>query len=1715
MTLFKSSFSFLILCLFVGCVKADKGASPESEILKTFGRADSLIDFNNRALFQMGPIELNDIQFYNSKLGKEDWQEPDSIYMKWQVCQIKDRGTQGIIRNHKFHIESELGSSLMKDINPKSRPTNPVTVGENDCLIWAQHIPNFSYVAASTNIAVHFEIQSLAGGLGTIIKRFGFNPWDMYRNKSKSKGWSDITQLAQRDWAAGNWAVGDGQVLAALRGDLFDTTATLQFRGLNIETVEKEVQDVSRYNENSQQFSESEKRAREVLLNHSGVLINVNFSGTPFVRFGDATNMPNDIDLLSGKFKVFMNLVASGATDDSRKYLLSSNNQDRDLRDDQQATDAFAWRTTPNGLLASVPMVLKNRTEYGRVELVVKIVPVTPEISKVKPFIAVFDLGTHDTWARRQTPIFKFDENMQPLNKVKYDGYIDALHGRTVDLTTVRKQDRFYFGPLQMRFVRIMPGETATDRTLQYAVRSCVEHGLYGTTVGRGLQFKIVTEDKGRQHELIRQTNQDGCVTWFGFLSHKYYRKEVLEKKIAKVQFVGMVKDQNQYRSIINKYDRDFTYYLNPWDDKFTFGWDEPDMPENYPQDLEQQRISAPVSQLFIADFQYVTMGFRYAVDRFLNLKVKKTVLLKIYPYVLKYNSIVHGRQQTEKVRDGIYLMKVALQKDYLDPAARGVLIYDDQLKRIFNRAQTTPTTERTPRTAYEMYSEEFGSAPVDLDGGIASTPRLNYTPSIQDDEGVAIDRTLLQTELRESRKEYISVQTKLVRVLGGMIITPVEFEMDDLRLMRIRNQFFIQLQTIDENRLRLATLFDETFNRMDNPTNDPNKKVGDIEARFREVFATLDNIESIDDEIIQRQAVEYNDAVDIQNAETEIARLNLTLKEAKARLYSMLGIDEFKSDPILYAKRLNEIREKLKRLQQYRRDVNSPDGLSAQSAFRNEKRILVNRLVSLLEPALKKSQEDAAARAERDERKSREQIADENGREIEGREKYFSTVDPFLKFFFMTPSTNYPGDLQSILDYRSFQAKKERKEDLSLLLDQLRMDDFSNTPLTPSFSFEMLRNDGEHDPNLPEDDGKSGLPSRTFVGPLTFIFNTNSSALRPTDNLDEFACTTATCAVPDMIKQGIPPIDVERAAPLDANGQFFPVTNEPIYDAGDSINRDYENNEYYGYLRAYHDMTVDNLIKKKGEIDENNLRKMEQGSQLINFTRTFKLKYVLLSDRPESRLKSINSNCAQTQSLLSINGCFTDITTGDDILSKDDFIDQINNRTSRFDDEIVGRGDDPDKNQKFTVSDVERIIEHGWANASKIPPAFSENFLHRMCFVLTENLFAANHFDVVQESRREGYNREAQALNARNKKAFKSVERLCHTYLNEVYGKREMEIDKQNEDGTPIAVRYPPIIVERKLRTYRTNDRYVYRGGKSLNINVGATFTISSSTGIKVTTTTNYKPYELATGGLSKYIDYIPFLGPWVNTIVGGFNLTRSTARDESAGRTDGTTIYGGTFLVNQQATLDMGLAEYERCMVARFHPTFMKEAIDRINDGIRGKKVIKDFSGDEFKNLGLLICTGKKEVKCLPINEKYYYLTQHFTEGDMLDTADLHNHPWLLQLRGYRDFQVFAGMIGAREVAYIDGQSWWTDSLMRTATDAATMKLNGSGVNNRAPELQVVNQGSDINWALDALSSTYFDILPTFPGLYTFPNEDGAFAKEWPYENTDPGQASNLCEQ
>jgi hypothetical protein len=273
------------------------------------------------------------------------------------------------------------------------------------------------------------------------------------------------------------------------------------------------------------------------------------------------------------------------------------------------------------------------------------------------------------------------------------------------------------------------------------------------------------------------------------------------------------------------------------------------------------------------------------------------------------------------------------------------------------------------------------------------------------------------------------------------------------------------------------------------------------------------------------------------------------------------------------------------------------------------------------------------------------------------------------------------------------------------------------------------------------------------------------------------------------------------------------------------------------------------------------------------------------------------------------------------------------------------------------------------------------------------------------------------------------------------------------------------PVFLDRKLRVVeaaQSGDSYVFLGGYQMNINVGQSFSISRSDsysrGWGIEATDMIAPFLKNAGPLGAMLK--PF----------SYKLSGSSSVSSS----DGTNVSESTYLVAQIAKFRVRLDKYERCAAVKFHSKFwehlrMRSASHVLSTLRVNEELVKNYRP-------LFVCEGQVRETPEFVDEMYFYFTQHFTEGDMLDQADLYNHPWLLALRGYRDFFTFVNTIRSQEVT-----SFW---------DAVT----GGAF---APKTR------DIDWPLAHMRESYLQMSPSFPGFYTILNDEkGEGMTEFPLE-------------
>ncbi|MAE75166.1 MAG: hypothetical protein CL675_13820 [Bdellovibrionaceae bacterium] len=269
--------------------------------------------------------------------------------------------------------------------------------------------------------------------------------------------------------------------------------------------------------------------------------------------------------------------------------------------------------------------------------------------------------------------------------------------------------------------------------------------------------------------------------------------------------------------------------------------------------------------------------------------------------------------------------------------------------------------------------------------------------------------------------------------------------------------------------------------------------------------------------------------------------------------------------------------------------------------------------------------------------------------------------------------------------------------------------------------------------------------------------------------------------------------------------------------------------------------------------------------------------------------------------------------------------------------------------------------------------------------------------------------------------------------------------------------------------------ERTKYIGGTSFNYNINESFSLGRSE--------NWGTSQSTSSSLS----FSASLKAEIGVTSLGASRTETLSSSENYGRNlneSNSISYGrGTYLVVQHSQVEFVPTEYQACQVIRPKSEFImdlldKEVIERRTERPRSRMVhLWDRIVDFFKvdtddvsvdtmtyrdvfgrdlsldlmETGLRLCEDGTRTNDDSVIEDYYYVTQHFTAGDMQDTFDNRNRPWLMMIRSTRDFNVF--------LSNLQGQS----------------RLEHRGVENIAP--------------VEILADAYDDFagtLPAWPGIY-----------------------------
>jgi hypothetical protein len=476
---------------------------------------------------------------------------------------------------------------------------------------------------------------------------------------------------------------------------------------------------------------------------------------------------------------------------------------------------------------------------------------------------------------------------------------------------------------------------------------------------------------------------------------------------------------------------QDIKLAINPWDYGWTFG-DDTRGQETFYENLARREVKP--NTLFIDAFRYQTIRFQYEIDPFLTLNVKKAVVMAMDPLVQR-TTIQKGRL-FEPLRDGIYLAKVALVKYFVDPFQNGTHLYRDPENN-------------------EHYLNQV------REGG----------------------------EFKKG--QYTTVIKKLIRVQAGRITTPLEFSMRDLRMMSIRSQIMVQLETIDEKQLLRDNVVEGKMRDLLADylaLNDPGNEVtpeerqaffDEKEALFEAEMAGLRERMQRELDILNRQRLERGEAQERQFGlyeELEEAIANIEPSALRGQYEELMGLERE-----AFHTRMQESRDRLREMHERMAEYWETDytGRWAHLGFEDGLPPIPLRVGGLPEhnpygPNGGQIREQVLDRQTQPygEAPSGEDVlchdpSDPKGVSQECRDRGMRFTEETVSYY------DYLSVMQSFITDIGLPASIGKSD-----YDAFELNNYTANPAAPFIDLNLYRN-------------RSGLMRRTFIGPCTLVATT------------------------------------------------------------------------------------------------------------------------------------------------------------------------------------------------------------------------------------------------------------------------------------------------------------------------------------------------------------------------------------------------------------------------------------------------------------------------------------------------------------------------------------------------------------------------------------------------------------------------------------------------
>ncbi len=485
------------------------------------------------------------------------------------------------------------------------------TSDSSGCISWSENI-SYNYLGDSKYLKLTRHITGMGIQKGTRSVSFAINPW------SHGENLAAVVDV-KNEGSIPNLVKSESDSSSALKG--LSKDGNLKTRSLWLD--------------------EGRLFVTEKQMTTKGADLMIELRGSPSIQL---SKMSGDLwlrPLTEGTFKVRLKIIHSYIEAGTEIHRLLNQSE---LLDAKMESGSLAVRS----LLTMTAIPTRGQLILG-LELEPAHAP-----QGLTAFSGIYVLGDYDQL--KGTSFLKLATEVVQDKNFKVDSYINAKQDLISQNTDTYQKPKIEVAPLEFKFIKV-GAEKTSERQVVFNVKACLRNGMDQKS-SRAQTFKISkfrANLVASENALRVQTDNNSCVNWDETIEFKYFDCQHFLKGYVQIENADL--GMNQKLEIL----------VNPWDTFSSIGRDLRYVDPTEKLSLNCSHESRPKTRLTMDSFSYNTISYKYEVDDLLRLNVLKKIQLKIDPRTVAYSSLSAGRSESEKLRDGVYLLKLAIvrNRDY------------------------------------------------------------------------------------------------------------------------------------------------------------------------------------------------------------------------------------------------------------------------------------------------------------------------------------------------------------------------------------------------------------------------------------------------------------------------------------------------------------------------------------------------------------------------------------------------------------------------------------------------------------------------------------------------------------------------------------------------------------------------------------------------------------------------------------------------------------------------------------------------------------------------------------------------------------------------------------------------------------------------------------------------------------------------------------------